>query len=272
MFCYIKSDNGSYFSPREGAVFCENANTNTMLHETGHALHSYIADMKTPRDYQEIVERARENPEVLAKAEEYAINYRQILHSVTLLVEQRYNDFFKGYYNSKKVEEIKINLNKSKEEKKKEYKDLQISEEQLDIILSDMYTPEEYIEHQKRIFIDENVDAILRNEFGGLFLIGDIIDAIYEGKLYSGTLKNSRGEKIASTGGHGLNYYYATDHGFDEMIANFAAIKKTGDAEDKLQMFKAIVGDEVYDMISNFYYHDILKIDLEENKVYGGKR
>ena len=100
MFCYIKSDNGSYFSPREGAVFCENANTNTMLHETGHALHSYIADMKTPRDYQEIVERARENPEVLAKAEEYAINYRQILHSVTLLVEQRYNDFFKGYYNS----------------------------------------------------------------------------------------------------------------------------------------------------------------------------
>lgn len=272
MFCYIKSDNGSYFSPREGAVFCENANTNTMLHETGHALHSYIANMKTPRDYQEIVERARKNPEVLAKAEEYAINYRQILHSVTLLVEQRYNDFFKGYYNSKKVEEIKINLNKSKEEKKKEYKDLQISEEQLDIILSDMYTPEEYIEHQKRIFIDENVDAILRNEFGSLFLIGDIIDAIYEGKLYSGTLKNSRGEKIASTGGHGLNYYYATDHGFDEMIANFAAIKKTGDAEDKLQMFKAIVGDEVYDMISNFYYHDILKIDLEENKVYGGKR
>ena len=272
MFCYIKSDNGSYFSLREGAVFCVNANTNTMLHETGHALHSYMADMKTPRDYQEIVERARENPEVLAKAEEYAINYRQILHSVTLLVEQRYNDFFKGYYNSKKVEEIKINLNKSKEEKKKEHKELQISEEQLDIILSDMYTPEEYIEHQKRIFIDENVDAILRNEFGGLFLIGDIIDAIYEGKLYSGTLKNSRGEKIASTGGHGLNYYYATDHGFDEMIANFAAIKKTGDAEDKLQMFKAIVGDEVYDMISNFYYHDILKIDLEENKVYGGKR
>lgn len=28
----------------------------------------------------------------------------------------------------------------------------------------------------------------------------------------------------------------------------------------------------VYDMIRNFYYQDILKINLEENKVHGGKR
>ena len=59
------------------------------------------------------------------------------------------------------------------------------------------------------------------------------------------------------------------------MIANFAAISKTGDGEEKLQMLKSIVGDEVYDMISNFYYHDILKLnteELEETKVYGGKR
>ena len=157
----------------------------------------------------------------------------------------------------------------------KEYKVLQIPDEQLDIILSDMYTPEEYIEHQKRIFIDENVDAVLRNESSSFFPIGDILDAIYEGRLHSGTLKDHLGEGIGRTGGHGLYYYYATDHGFDEMIANFAAISKTGDGEEKLQMLKSIVGDEVYDMISNFYYHDILKLnteELEENKVYGGKR
>lgn len=275
IFYYIKSNNGSYFSPSNGSIFCENANTNTLLHETGHALHFYTADMKTPDNYQEIVERARENPEVLAKTKEYAANYRKLINNITLLVEQRYDSFFKSYYSPEKVEEIKKNLTKSKEEKKKEYKELHIPDEQLDMILSDMYTQEEYIDHQKRIFIEDNVDAILRNEFGSLLPIGDILDAIYEGKLHSNTLKDSQGEAICKTGGHGLNYYYATLHGFDEMIANFAAISKANDAKEKLKMLKSIVGDEVYDMISNFYYHDILKLnteELEETKVYGGKR
>lgn len=272
IFYYIKNADGSYFSPSNGSIFCENANTNTLLHETGHALHFYSADMKTPDEYQEVVERARENPEVLAKTKEYATNYRKLVNNITLLVEQRYDSFFKSYYSPEKVEEIKKNLTKSKEEKKKEYKELHIPDEQLDMILSDMYTQEEYIDHQKRIFIEDNVDAILRNEFGSLLPIGDILDAIYEGKLHSNTLKDSQGEAICRTGGHGLNYYYATDHGFDEMIANFAAISKAGDAEEKLKMLKSIAGDEVYDMIRNFYYQDILKINLEENKVYGGKR
>ena len=272
IFYYIKNDDGSHFSPSNGSIFCENANTNTLLHETGHALHFYTADMKTPDDYQEIVERARENPEVLAKTKEYAANYRKLINNITLLVEQRYDSFFKSYYSPEKVEEIKKNLTKSKEEKKKEYKELHIPDEQLDMILSDMYTQEEYIDHQKRIFIEDNVDAILRNEFGSLLTIGDILDAIYEGKLHSNTLKDNQGEAICRTGGHGLNYYYATLHGFDEMIANFAAISKANDAKEKLKMLKSIVGDGVYDMIRNFYYQDILKINLEENKVYGGKR
>ena len=175
-------------------------------------------------------------------------------------------------FKAKKEAENTTEAENEKEEKKKEYKELHIPDEQLDMILSDMYTQEEYIDHQKRIFIEDNVDAILRNEFGSLLPIGDVLDAIYEGKLHSNTLKDSQGEAICRTGGHGLNYYYATLHGFDEMIANFAAISKANDAKEKLRMLKSIVGDGVYDMIRNFYYQDILKINLEENKVHGGKR
>lgn len=171
IFYYIKNANGSHFSPSNGSIFCENANTNTLLHETGHALHFYAADMKTPDEYQKIVEEARENPEVLAKTKEYAANYRKLVNNITLLVEQRYDSFFKSYYSTEKVEEIKKNLTKSKEDKKKEYKELHIPDEQLDMILSDMYTQEEYIDHQKRIFIEDNVDAILRNDLVVCFLL-----------------------------------------------------------------------------------------------------
>lgn len=271
-FCYIKSDNSSYFSPSSGSIFCENANTNTLLHETGHALHYYLTDGMVPLQYLDIVEDARQNPMVLDKTEEYVSNYKELLNSVTLLARQRYTSFFNDYYSDKKVEEIKNSLIKSKSLKKEEFKDLKIPEEQLEVILSDMYTPEEYIEHQKRIFINENVDAILRNEFSSLFPISDILDAIYEGRLHSGTLKNNKGELIARSSGHGLSYYYATQHGFDEMIANFSSISKTSDGEEKLKLLKSIVGDGVYNMIRDFYYNDMLKLDTCEVKSYGGMR
>ena len=109
-----------------------------------------------------------------------------------------------------------------------------IRPDKLDIILNEMFTEEEYIAHQKRMFINENVDATLRSEFGGFMAIGDILDAIYDGHLCSGQLKNQKGEKIMETAGHGIAYYYDTNHGFAEMVANFASISKSKDSIQNL--------------------------------------
>ena len=272
-FCYIKEENSGYFSVTTGSVYCDNAIVNTILHETGHALHYYLTQDKVPNDYQEIISRAKQNPEIIKNIKEYGDRCFKLKEKIKELVEKEYEGFFEKYYTEEKKEEIKYILAKSKEENKESYSKIGISKEQLDIILNEMYTEEEYIAHQKRIFIGEKTDAVMRSEYGALIAIGDILDAIYEGKLRSDNLINSQGENISVLYGHGISYYYATKHGFDEMIANFASISKLQDSEKMLKLLKETAGEEVYYMIRDFYYENILGLPLEEkhtNKV-GGK-
>lgn len=271
-FFYIIEKDSGYFSLANGSVFCDNAQAETLLHETGHALHHYMVQDKIPENYKEVIARARQNPELLVKAEKLSNKYHEIRSKIEALVELKYSKFFDSYYNGERKEKIRELLAKSKEEKKKEYKDLGIPEEQLNIILNEMYTEEEYINHQKRMYIEENIDVILRNEVSGISAISDIIDAIFEGKFHSATLTNSQNKKIKKMPGHGLYYYFETDHGFDEMIANFASMSKSKDANENLQMLKDIVGDEVYNMISNFYYKEIIQLNTENLEVSKGKR
>ena len=270
---YEKKESG-FFKPVTGAIHCENATVDVLLHETGHALHYYLAENKVPDNYTEIVERARNNPEMLVKVELLANKYKEIMDKVKISVEKKYQEQFENYYTEEKRMEIYNILMKSKDEKKEEYKKLGIPNEQLDTILEGTYTVGEYINHQKRIFIKENVTAIMDNEFNSIAAICDILDAIYEGKLHNSELKSMKGDNIKGTAGHGINYYFDTNHGFDEMIANFATLSKSNNADEMLNLLKSIVGEEVYNMISDFYYQNIIQVNNEElnvNKGYGGK-
>lgn len=273
-FFYIREEEGAFFSPSRGSIFCDSDVVEILLHETGHALHFYLTNNKVPENYSKIIENARKNPDILIKTEQYANKYSKLRESIISIVEQKYQNFFETYYSEAKKEEIRSFLKKSKEEKKEEYVSLGITEEQLDVILEETFTEEEYIAHQKRIFIRENVDSILRSEFGAFIAIGDFLDAIYEGFLNSENLKNQNGEKIKSTYGHGINYYFSTSHGFDEMVAGFAWISKSKEATEMLQLLKETVGEEVYNMISDFYYQNIVGIkeeQLETGRTIGGK-
>ena len=140
----------------------------------------------------------------------------------------------------------------------------------MNIILDGIFTKEEYISHKKRIFVKENVDATLRSEFGAYISIGDLIDAIYDGSFKSGVLENELGERLKPAYGHGIAYYYASDHGFDEMFANFCMILKSKDCNQALELLHEILGDELYNMLNDFYYTNILNFDglkLDEKKV-----
>ena len=94
--------------------------------------------------------------------------------------------------------------------------------------------------------------------------IGDILDAIYEGELHSGVLKDLEGEKIKRTAGHGISYYSNSKHGFDEMVANFASIIKSRDSQKTLNLLRDIVGEEMFDMLGEFYFNNIIYNKAEQ--------
>ena len=266
-FFYMEDNDNSYFSANYKSVFCNSTSVSALLHETGHALHYYIAKDKIPEDYNKIIRKVKEDPNLIARAELCANNYRKLYKQIAAFIKKKCESYFDTYYSEEKKSEIRTMLEKSKEEKKREFEVLKIPEEQMDIILNKMYTEEEYINHQKRIYISQNVDAMMRSNYGELYAICDILDAIFDGKFHSGALYNAKNKKIKWAPGHGIYYYYETDNGFCEMIANFALISKSKDAEEYLSLLKSIVGSDVYNMISKFYYNEIIKLDTEKLEI-----
>ena len=53
---------------------------------------------------------------------------------------------------------------------------------------------------------------------------------------------------------------------YEYMIANFASISKSKDSAEMLELLRTIVGDELYNMLSDFYYQNIVNINVEEMK------
>jgi hypothetical protein len=142
---------------------------------------------------------------------------------------------------------------KQKEAFKKEY-----NEQVLDTILARTFSIDEFIKQRTDIEIDELVDATLRNDYGALISIGDMLDAIYIGKFKNGVLSTENGSEIKPTYGHGIGYYNNGNKGFLEMIANYGSIIKSKDGDKIVSYLRSIVGDELVDMIKDVYENKII--------------
>ena len=136
---------------------------------------------------------------------------------------------------------------------------MEIDDDVLNIILDDTFTSEEYIKAQKKKFIDEQSSVFMKEEYGNIGNISDIIDAIYEGEFKSNVLLDDRGQTINKVAGHGIPYYSCRiEYCFCEIIANYSAIIKSKDCNELLIMLKDIIGDELYNLISDFYNNNII--------------
>lgn len=256
---YLKKNDRGYFSKFDEIICSSQPIINILFHETGHALHWYLASNKYPDNYEEIVKKVINNPETIKKVKEFSDKYYNIREEFKKLAKEKYKEYYKDYYNIEKNNEIIDFLLKEKEEKKEEFKLLDIDDDIIEAILNEKFTSEEYIKTQKRIFIEEQSDAMMREKYGAIGSISDIIDAIYEGEFKSEALLDENGEVIRNVIGHGIPYYSCkTDFCFCEVIANFSALLKSKDCNDLLELLKNIIGDELYNLISDFYYNNIV--------------
>lgn len=271
-FYYVKDKNSSYFLPSKGCIFINDSYISVVIHETGHALHHYLTGSEVPDNYDEIVKRAEENKELLTKTSKYFESCNKIMKNIKNYFLNLANEVLTAHYSKQEnIMDIQSIASKDISEYRDKFKSLKIPEEQLEQILQETFSVEEYIKREAIIVASELTDTTIRNNYASIGATNDIIDAIYRGKVCDGVLKSADGQKIASFGGHGIRYYSQKKHGFDEMIAQFAVLVKSKGAEENLQVLRNIVGDEVYNMISNFYYTNILEMDINKSKNQGGR-
>lgn len=263
-FCYIKYLGPSYFSAHEG-IGMENPIISIINHETGHALHCYLTNFDIPTNYSDVISRISSNPNWLKKVEEYSNTYVKITEQAKTKSKQIVSKCIDKTINKKSNKQIVELLSKKIEEQKNIYRKKGYSEETLNIIFSNNFSLNQIQKEKEQIEIQEVLDSIMKYEFDAFIAIGDIIDAISLGKYKSNLLKNESGKKIKSTSGHGIRYYSNLSYGFKEMVANYSMIIKSKKSKEAINLLRYLVGDELVDLLEEFYVKNILRIDNTKN-------
>ena len=271
-FHYKRIDSSAYFDGE--SVCCDDATIGTLVHETGHAIHHYTTNEEVPQGFYELMERIRNSPEWIQKV----ANYSQKFHEIRKKIHERaagiVKNVFDAHLTDEDEKEIDRLLTEEKERIKNEYIKKGYSEADLDVILSDTFTREQFLAQKVTIETGEVEDFLLRHLYDAFISIGDFIDGITYGKFRSKVLRDEDGEFIPATYGHGVRYYKTHYLIFCEMVANYSEIIKSKHSKEILNLLRHIVGDELVDMLDDFYRHRMLSLpqyEIESQDEIAGK-
>lgn len=273
-FSIIRTDGGSSFTPTTKSINLNNEEISAINHEMGHALYSLVTNEEYPSEYEQLVKNIRNNPDFLDKVNEISKKYYDTREKLSKIVEEKYGDAYKKSITSERRKEIEDFIAKNKKEKIEEYSKLGYSKDEIEAMMFDEFTYDKYVEQDWYVKKNEIINILLDEDYPGLSAIGDILDAIYEGKFFSSKLTTTSGVKIKGTSGHGIKYY---NRGglklcFNEILANYSDISKMPRANEAIENLRSVVGDEFISFIKNFYEQKIVNSEKytkveEESKV-----
>ena len=274
-FLISRDSNNSYFSFLKGNIGLYSPIIGVINHEMTHALHYYLGGDSIPDNFSEVLDRTRNDPKIIGRISLYSRFYRIVKKElVEEIPTQEISSYFDNKYSGDKEEEIKQFLAQSKDEKKvfllSEY-----LEDVLDVLLEKTYSFEEFLAQRKKLEILEVTDAILESKYDAFLSIGDIIDAIFMGKFKNGVLIGRAGNGIKGSYGHGIDYFSGGSTSiFTEMLADYGTIIKSKNSDKIISLLRKIVGDEIVDMLRDYYnkmlLSDVLDVDkdMEEGNDY----
>lgn len=253
----ITKDNSAYFNHNSG-LHLPNCEVNILSHELGHVFHYYLADDKTPFGFSELIENLRSDYRILNKVELYSKHMKQLEDSIYEKIENEFEKWSKDFYTNDKKDEIKEFIQSTKEEKIEQYLKLGYTREELELILDESYTLEQYMKCYKRVECNKKLSNVMAVSYSEVQAISDIIDAVYGGEYYNSRLQTSSGKTIGGTFGHGMFYYYSIDVVFQEIFANYCLLLKSEKRDESLYILKEIVGEDLIVMLDKFYNEEIL--------------
>ncbi len=99
------------------------------------------------------------------------------------------------YSKQENIMDIQNILSKDIDKYRDKFKKFKIPEEQLEQILKDTFSVEEYIKREIIIIANEITAKAMKENYENVGAISDIIDAIFEGKPHDGVLKDNNGKK-----------------------------------------------------------------------------
>ena len=273
-FYYIHEIDGGFFSKHKGIVV-EDSTISVLNHETGHAIHCFVSDYEVPENYHDLITSIVSDPTWLNKIAEYSSKFHEIKKQVYERATMIVDSYINASVADEEASKISEMLETEKEKFIQQYLDKGYTRETLDVVLSSSFTKEEFLNQKRKIEIEEVVDFIMRSEYDAFIAIGDIIDAISDGKFRSRLLHDDENNIIPSAYGHGVRYYYDDNPNellrirFTEMIANYSSIIKSKHANEIIEVLQNIVGNEFVTMLDDFYKKRLInavEYDYESEK------
>lgn len=161
-FYYIKDDERDYFSEYDKSVHCKKMDTNTIFHETGHALHYFLTYNKVPNNFNEIIELAKQNEGLFSKIEIFDLYFREIEQKELKKLKETSNENIKNYF-LKLKKEIENIMNSTRENVIASYINLGIPKEHVEKLFNGIINTEKYIECLKNIYYEEIVGENIYN-------------------------------------------------------------------------------------------------------------
>ena len=206
----------------------------TVFHEFAHAIHDFNSKLNIQWDIANELERLRSNPSIIKdRYDRFMVEYQKIIENVNSKSAGKIDEVINGQIESytKKQSNLLDTLNVSDEHKQQ--------------ILALSNYEELFFAKSREIMLNEYRCKYLRLNHPEIAAISDIFDSIYLGVPYS----------FSGVFGHGIDYYIsAYSNAISEIVANFMSIKCLPDSEERLEVMRFLLGDDLYNAIEKGSY------------------